>query len=94
MPHNRTTLATLAFGAFFAFALAAPAVRAGDTPAVTSTTMDAKGYGFVFRDDPLQAAGLGGVGPRIAIVVHASRETLIRPRTAFVVEMLKSVENL
>jgi hypothetical protein len=94
MPHNRTTLATLAFSAFFAFGLAAPTVRAGDTPAVTSTTTDAKGYGFVFRDDPLQAAGLGGVAPRIAVVVHASRETLIRPRTAFVVEMLKSVENL
>jgi hypothetical protein len=91
MPHNRTPLA---LAAFFAFGLAAPTVQAGDTPAVTSTTMDARGYGFVFRDDPLQASGLGGVAPRIPIVVHASRETLIRPRTAFVVEMLKSVENL
>jgi hypothetical protein len=91
MPHIR---ATLPLAVFFALGLAAPTVRASDTPAVTSTTTDAKGYGFVFRDDPLQAAGLGGVAPRIAIVVHASRETLIRPRTAFVVEMLKSVENL
>jgi len=73
--------------------LVSPASADG-APAVTSTTTDSKGYGFVFADDPLEAGGLGGITPRIAVVVHASRATLIRPRTAFVVEMLKSVELL
>jgi hypothetical protein len=60
---------------------------------VTQTTNPA-GYGFVFPDDPMQAAGFDQTLVRIAVTIHAQRTTLIRPRTAFVVEMLKSVETL
>ncbi|HXX67486.1 MAG TPA: hypothetical protein VEK07_09910 [Polyangiaceae bacterium] len=52
------------------------------------------GYGYVFTDDVMQAGVLGPAAPPIAIVVHASRQQLIRPRTAFVRELLKTVENL
>ena len=49
---------------------------------------------YVFDDDPLDAQGLGPLGSRIQVMARATRETLIRPRTAFVVELLKSVEKL
>jgi hypothetical protein len=89
MPVHSPILATLAL----AVLLASSTAYAEDASNVKTTT-DSKGYGFVFSDDPIEAGGLGGITPRIAVVVHASRSTLIRPRTAFVVEMLKSVENL
>jgi hypothetical protein len=54
----------------------------------------ASGYRVNFDDDPLTADGLGPIGARIAVVSRASRATLIRPRTAFVAELLKSVEHL
>jgi hypothetical protein len=52
------------------------------------------GYTYKFNDDPLQAGGLGPLGARISVARSAVRATLIRPRTAFVVELLKSVEHL
>ncbi len=58
----------------------------------TETT--ASGYRVNFDDDPLEAGGLGPIGARIAVMARASHTTLIRPRTAFVVELLKSVEHL
>lgn len=52
------------------------------------------GYGYVFQDDPLAAGGLTSSDARITFRPGAFRSTLIRPRTNFVPQMLRSVENL
>ena len=52
------------------------------------------GYGYEFSDDPLNAGGFGPNDATIRIRPTAARTTLIRPRTSFVPEMLKSVENI
>jgi hypothetical protein len=52
------------------------------------------GYGYEFSDDPLAAGGFGPSDATIRVRPGPVRQTLIRPRTSFVPEMLKSVENL
>ena len=52
------------------------------------------GYGYEFDDDPLNAGGFGPNDATIRVRPRAARTTLIRPRTSFVPEMLKSGENL
>lgn len=52
------------------------------------------GYGYSFEDDPLSAGGFGPNDATIKVRPKAARTTLIRPRTSFVPEMLKSVENI
>ncbi len=52
------------------------------------------GYGYEFSDDPLAAGGFGPGDATIKVRPRAARTTLIRPRTSFVPEMLKSVENI
>ena len=54
----------------------------------------AEGYGYEFTDDPLNAGGFGPNDATIRVRPGPVRTTLIRPRTSFVPEMLKSVENL
>lgn len=51
-------------------------------------------YGYEFEDDPLNAGGFGPNDATIRVRANAARTTLIRPRTSFVPEMLKSVEDL
>jgi len=53
-----------------------------------------EGYGYEFSDDPLSAGGFGPNDATIRVRPGPVRQTLIRPRTSFVPEMLKSVENL
>jgi len=53
-----------------------------------------EGYGYEFTDDPLAAGGFGPNDATIRVRPGPVRATLIRPRTTFVPEMLKSVENL
>lgn len=53
-----------------------------------------EGYGYEFDDDPLNAGGFGPNDATIRVRPRAARTTLIRPRTSFVPEMLKSVENI
>lgn len=53
-----------------------------------------EGYGYEFSDDPLAAGGFGPNDATIRVRPGPIRTTLIRPRTTFVPEMLKSVENL
>ena len=53
-----------------------------------------EGYGYEFGDDPLTAGGLGPNDATIRVRPGPVRRTLIRPRTSFVPEMLKSVENI
>ncbi len=55
---------------------------------------NAAGYGYEFSDDPLNAGGFGPNDATIRVRPGPIRTTLIRPRTSFVPEMLKSVENL
>jgi len=66
-------------------AFAQDAKPAGDKP---------DGYGYEFSDDPLNAGGFGPNDATIKVRPRAARTTLIRPRTTFVPEMLKSVENI
>jgi hypothetical protein len=68
-----------------AFAQAAPGGAAGGK---------GEGYGYEFSDDPLNAGGFGPNDATIRVRPGPVRTTLIRPRTSFVPEMLKSVENL
>jgi hypothetical protein len=58
------------------------------------TTDTKEGYGYNFTDDPLSAGGFGPNDATIRVRPGPVRTTLIRPRTSFVPEMLKSVENL
>ena len=53
-----------------------------------------EGYGDEFSDDPLAAGGFGPNDATIKVRPKAARTTLIRPRTHFIPEMLKSVENI
>ena len=70
--------------------LLAPAAMAQDT----ETTETDDGYGYEFDDDPLNAGGFGPNDATIRVRPKAARTTLIRPRTSFVPEMLKSVEDM
>lgn len=82
-----------------AFTLAAIAVGAALQLVTTQAVAqekggDGDGYGYDFDDDPLNAGGFGPNDATIRVRPRAARTTLIRPRTTFVPEMLKSVENL
>ena len=76
---------------------AAPAAG-GDKGGIKTTggppTGKDSGYGYEFTDDPLNAGGFGPNDATIRVRPGPVRTTLIRPRTSFVPEMLKSVENL
>lgn len=54
----------------------------------------ADGYSVIFHDDPLLAGGFGANDVLLQQGHRPIRNTLIRPRTHFVGELLKSVENL
>ena len=48
----------------------------------------------IFKDDPLAAGGFGPQDIHIRVIGAPKRAVLLRPRTQFVTEMLKSVEQL
>src|SRR6476646_393015 len=78
---------------------AAPAAGGGNAAAGPKTSGAPpggkdSGYGYEFTDDPLNAGGFGPNDATIRVRPGPVRTTLIRPRTSFVPEMLKSVENL
>lgn len=75
-------------------AFLAMASGASTALAQTSESQTSDGYGYSFEDDPLNAGGFGPNDATIRVRKRAARTTLIRPRTTFVPEMLKSVENL
>ncbi len=71
------------------------AQQAGGGGGAAPKSSDGKdGYGYEFSDDPLSAGGFGPNDATIRVRPGPVRTTLIRPRTSFVAEMLKSVENL
>jgi hypothetical protein len=71
--------------------LGSSAVATAD-PVSTTTKVD--NYQYVFTDDPVAAGLLNENSLPIVARNRVVRGTLIRPRIAFVVEMLKSVESL
>jgi len=75
-----------------AFVLSSAALAQDAKPAGGGEKGD--GYGYEFSDDPLNAGGFGPNDATIKVRPRAARTTLIRPRTTFVPEMLKSVENI
>lgn len=78
-----------------AFAQQQGGAAAGGGAAGGTKASDGKeGYGYEFSDDPLSAGGFGPSDATIRVRPGPVRTTLIRPRTSFVPEMLKSVENL
>lgn len=78
-----------------AFAQQPAAGGGGDKAGGVKNAGDSKeGYGYEFSDDPLSAGGFGPSDATIRVRPGPVRTTLIRPRTSFVPEMLKSVENL
>jgi len=53
-----------------------------------------KDQSVIFKDDPLAAGGFGPNDIHIRVIGAPKRVVLLRPRTQFVTEMLKSVEQL
>jgi hypothetical protein len=87
----RVGLTAVAFGAAV---LASSAVVFAQAKETAAGGDKGEGYGYEFDDDPLNAGGFGPNDATIRVRPRAARTTLIRPRTSFVPEMLKSVENL
>ncbi len=86
-------LLSSAFSSATAFGQAPPAAG-GAAPKAAGAGGKDEGYGYEFSDDPLAAGGFGPNDATIRVRPGPVRTTLIRPRTSFVPEMLKSVENL
>jgi len=80
----------VALGAFLSVSMLVSAAFAQGV----KETSEGEGYGYQFEDDPLAAGGFGPNDATIKVRPKAARTTLIRPRTSFVPEMLKSVENI
>jgi hypothetical protein len=95
--HKTLTITGLALAAGLGVLLVASTASAQEPGAggagVKSSDQDG-GYGYEFSDDPLSAGGFGPTDATIRVRPGPVRTTLIRPRTSFVPEMLKSVENL
>lgn len=79
---------------WIAIAFVAAILSAAPTAFAQEAKEGDDGYGYSFDDDPLNAGGFGPNDATIRVRQKAARATLIRPRTSFVPEMLKSVENL
>ena len=82
------------YGALFVLALASTSATASAEKPKDASPARADGYSYTFTDDALLAGATGILGVPIKSRGPGMRQTLIRPRTAFVVELLKSVENL
>jgi hypothetical protein len=90
---NRSRLSVVVTAAAAAAAFSFPRAAIADERTLTATTTT-DGYGYHFDDDLMGGSGLKDAAPRLHVVQHAVRTVLIRPRTEFIREMLKSVENL
>jgi hypothetical protein len=96
---NKWMVGGLVAGAFLllsvpSFAQDAAAGAAGAGAAAGTKPDGGSDYGYKFEDDPLSAGGFGPADATIRVRPGPVRTTLIRPRTSFVPEMLKSVENI
>lgn len=88
------SVASVLFATTAAFAQQQPGGGAATGVKATGAAGKDEGYGYEFSDDPLAAGGFGPNDATIRVRPGPVRMTLIRPRTSFVPEMLKSVENL
>jgi hypothetical protein len=77
-----------------ALVLVSSKAPAQDAKPAASGSSGSGDYGYKFEDDPLAAGGFGPSDATIRVRPGPVRTTLIRPRTSFVPEMLKSVENI
>jgi hypothetical protein len=91
---NKLTVIGLALGLAIVASATSAAAQVKRTEAAAAAKGPDSGYGYEFSDDPLNAGGFGPNDATIRVRKKAARTTLIRPRTSFVNEMLKSVENL
>jgi hypothetical protein len=93
---NRIKLISGAVGISAWLVASSAFAQAKETPAAGGDAAggNAEGYGYEFDDDPLSAGGFGPNDATIKVRPKAARTTLIRPRTHFIPEMLKSVENI
>jgi hypothetical protein len=82
------------YGVLFVLALATTSATAAAEKPKPAPPTNADGYSYSFTDDSLLAGATGVTGIQLVMRPGGIRATLIRPRTAFVVELLKSVENL
>jgi hypothetical protein len=94
MTTSKFALLMVAAGLTLLISLPASAQEAGGAAAAEKPAAEGDGYGYEFSDDPLNAGGFGPNDATIKVRPRAARTTLIRPRTSFVTEMLKSVENI
>jgi hypothetical protein len=90
----KTKRVVVAVAALSVLLISSVASAQGKGKANAKESKDDQGYGYTFDDDPLAAGGFGPGDATIRVRPGAVRTTLIRPRTSFVTEMLKSVENL
>jgi hypothetical protein len=89
---RKLMIATLATATLL---LASSAAQADETRSTAATTVAMeRGYGYVFKDDPLDAGNFGSNTAVIKVRHRGSHTLLIRPRVQFVTEMLKSAESL
>ena len=94
MTRLKFALSAVTVGVICSLATPAFAQDVKETPAAEGGGGGGDGYGYEFEDDPLNAGGFGPNDATIKVRPRAARTTLIRPRTSFVTEMLKSVENI
>jgi hypothetical protein len=69
------------------------AAKATATKAAKAAKEEA-GYGYRFEDESLLGEGLGTTVPMLKVRQPKGRQQLSRPRTTFVPELVKSVENI
>lgn len=91
---SRTPRSLIFVGVIITMLAASSAVFAQAAPAGGGGSGGGGDYGYKFEDDPLSAGGFGPADATIRVRPGPVRTTLIRPRTSFVQEMLKSVENI
>jgi hypothetical protein len=83
-----------AFGLALALGVFATCTAFADTPNTYVERNDGSNQNVTFTDDPMTAPGFDARGGLITIRPSAVRMMLLRPRTQFITQMLKSVENL
>lgn len=94
MAHSKPIRVVAGVAGITVMLLASTAMAQGGGVKETPAAGEGEGYGYEFEDDPLAAGGFGPNDATIKVRPKAARTTLIRPRTSFVPEMLKSVENI
>lgn len=60
----------------------------------TTGDKDGKEYGYRFDDDSLSAGNAGPSGLNVRVRPMAVRQNLLKPRTKFIDELLRSITNI